>query len=79
MEKEKFGESRIISTNYGDKLFKIWRKHGKNRLYIMRYDGKKTYGYIDLNNYKFFSLNGKFGEHFVFSMIKAIEIYDFTE
>jgi len=39
------GESLMDSA----KAFKAWAKNGLRRIYINREDGKKTYGYIDLN------------------------------
>lgn len=75
--KEAFGEARVIETTWGDKLFKVWRKYGKNRLYVNREDGKKTYGYINLDTMTFVSTCGTLGTSFDTEMIKAVAGYTF--
>jgi hypothetical protein len=49
-EKKEFSGLAIIDTDSGVKRFKAWSKYGKRRIYITREDGKKTYGYIDLDH-----------------------------
>lgn len=46
--KKLFDEPVIIEGVFSDKKFARWTKYGKDRIYINREDGKKTYGYIDL-------------------------------
>lgn len=47
---KKFEGKAIVETDSGDKLFQLWSNYGKHRIYIKRDDGKKTYGYIDLDH-----------------------------
>jgi hypothetical protein len=49
-EKKEFNGLAILNTDSGTKRFKLWSKYGKRRIYITREDGKKTYGYIDLDH-----------------------------
>lgn len=72
-----FGDWRILETEWGDKMFRIWRKYGYNRLYVNRDDGKKTYGYINLDTMEFVSLRGVFSSDFGPAMIKAISDFAF--
>lgn len=48
MEKKIFEGSAIIGKGWEAKKFSRWTKYGKDRIYISRDDGKKSYGYIDL-------------------------------
>lgn len=48
--KKQFTGIAIVDTGWSTKRFSAWSKYGKNRIYITREDGKKTYGYIDLDN-----------------------------
>lgn len=50
MEKKLFNGSACIGEGWNTKLFRRWTKYGKDRIYICREDGKKSYGYIDLDN-----------------------------
>lgn len=49
MEKKLFTGSAVVGEGYGAKMMQYWSNYGKHRVYIKRDDGKKTYGYIDLD------------------------------
>lgn len=44
--------TKYESENSSPVSFRLWSNYGKNRLYINREDGKKSYGYIDLDAQK---------------------------
>jgi hypothetical protein len=50
VEKKEFNGIAILDTDSGIKMFQFWSNYGKHRIYIKRDDGKKTYGYIDLDH-----------------------------
>lgn len=50
MVKKEFKGIAVLDTDSGMKMFKLWSNYGKHRIYINREDGKKSYGYIDLDH-----------------------------
>ena len=48
--KKAFSGVAYIDTGWSTKMFKAWSNYGKHRIYISHEDGRKTYGYIDLDN-----------------------------
>lgn len=48
--KKEFTGVALVGEGMSIKMFKKWSNYGKNRIYINRQDGKKSYGYIDLDN-----------------------------
>ena len=48
--KKEFTGVALVGEGMFVKMRKKWSNYGKNRIYINREDGKKSYGYIDLDN-----------------------------
>lgn len=48
--KKKFTGTAVLEFGMATVKFSSWEGYGRKRIYINRGDGKKTYGYIDLDN-----------------------------
>ena len=47
---KEFINEAFLGEGFSVKRFALWEKYGKKRIYITREDGKKSYGFIDLQN-----------------------------